>query len=1586
MELKLVEIWRHVLGVSRVGITDNFYELGGHSLKATQLMSRIRKELDIEIPLREIFRNPTIMALSDSFQHFRTHRYSSIKNAPSSNHYPLSVQQKRMFILHKFEQESTRYNETICAQIKGSLNIDRVKEVIGTLISRHEILRSSIGIVNDEPVQTIHSDLEFEIWHKTLSDMKQLKQTIHEFIQPFDLTRAPLFRMGLVQVAENEYILICDAHHIITDGVSMNVLLEEFIELYEGGLLPPLPIQYKDYAVWQQDFMQSENIKKQEKYWLETYTGELPILEIPADYSRLVLQQAEGDQVSISIDKELSFQLNQKALESGTTLYMLLLAGYSVLLSKYTGQEDIIIGSPIAGRQQAEVDRVLGIFLNTLAMRTRPESNKKFSAFLREVKEFALQAYENQDYPFMELVEKLNLQRHLNRNPLFDTMFMMQNRNAIERKVQNISIQPFDFTHPSCKFDISLTAVETNKELEFKFEYDIALFRRETVERLAKHWVHLLREISSDNDKNLNEIEMLDDNEKSQLLHSFNDTTIVNGVVETSIVHLFEEQVKRTPNHVAVQFESSSLTYAELNALSNQLARGLKRKGVGSNRVVGVMVKRSVELFVAIFGILKAGGAYLPIDPEYPLDRIEYMLSDSCSGLLITQKQLIDMQDGFMGEIVFLEDGGVYDEDQSNLENRSNPEDLIYVIYTSGSTGKPKGVMIEHMAVHNFIHGMLDRIPFLSFNTVITLTTISFDIFVLETLLPLTQGLKVVIAGEHQQNDPEKLLNLIANHNVDILQSTPSRLQLLLNHNNADACLSHLKVVLVGGEAFSETLRERLLSFPKLLIFNMYGPTETTVWSTVAEINSSSSITIGKPINNTQIYILNSEQLLQPIGIKGELCISGLGLSRGYLNRPELTAERFVAHPFNHGERIYKTGDLARWLPDGNIEFLGRVDDQVKIRGYRIELGEVESALIAHDAIEEVSVIAREDAEGKKILCAYFIADEQLSAKILRSYLTRILPVYMIPSFFVQMERMPLTSNGKLDRKALPLLPGNIKTEVAYEAPRNKLEEILVNIWKEVLGVQRVGIWDNFFELGGDSISAIRISTRMQNYQIKMEVKDLFHHLCIGELSSYIYQNPIMINQEVVQGHVGLTPNQRRFFEYQLIEKHPTTQSIILFRSEGIDEVAVREVLGQIVTHHDVLRTIFSNTSGEFDSWIRGLEGELFQLKVYEESQGERIHEVIKARIDEIEESLDLSEGPLLKGGLFKTGQGDYLLLVVSRLVIDGESWRILLEDLNMSYDQILNNEKIQLPAKTDSYRSWARLLQDYTNSEQILNDILYWQNNGQIELKQLPKDYENEGSSYIDIGYESFDLTDQETEELLKNTHYAFNTDPNDILLAALGTAIYEWNDSNHVVIELDGYGRSSFKDQIDLRRTMGWFTNRFPIILETDPSKGLSYVIKSVKEQLRHIPNEGIGYGALRYSHTPSLATPLTDTIRPEIGYQRLVHFDQENQTEHFTTSSFDIGLSTNENIEGKVIIHMHGVVLDGRLRMTATYNRNVFSKVTISNFTVRYMHHIQSMIEHCLSVENKEKTPSDLSFNSISLDEMEDLKKSIVSLLKK
>lgn len=1141
LEENLLEIWKHILGVEKISTDRNFFELGGHSLKATTLIARMHEQFEVEVPLVEVFKTPTIKGLAEYIANAGKKEYLAIERAEKREYYPVSSAQRRLFVLNRLEKESIAYNMPAVIEITGRLDVSRIKEIFGKLADRHEALRTSFAMVNREPVQRIQEEAALEIGY-TEAEREDMGRIARKFIRPFDLGKPPLWRVELVKTGNERHVLLVDMHHIISDGTSVGILVNEFMTLYAGGELPELRIQYKDYSEWQNNLLNNGMLRKQEEYWVNRFSGEIPVLNLPYDAPRPSVQSFEGNSMDFLLGGETGEKLKAVASQENTTLYMVLLAVTNILLAKYSGQEDIVVGSPVAARRHADLTRVMGMFVNTLAMRNRPEGGKNFREFLREVGENALSAYENQEYPFEELVGKMNLRRDMSRNPLFDVMLVMQNTDEAGRIAASrndnggIGIRTLGSGVKTAKFDLTVNAVEQEEGIRFELEYCTKLFTEDTVRRMAGHFRKIAEEIADRPDLCLQEISLLSEEEKKQVLYEFNQSAVEFPRNKT-IHQLFEEQAERTPENIAIVFEEEKLTYGELNVRVNRLAGTLRQKGAGPGCVVGIMAERSIEMVEGIMGILKAGGAYLPIDPGYPEERIRYMLEDSGTGMLLIQKHL---KDGirFQGEILELDDREIYHGSGTNPPLVNQPEDLAYVLYTSGSTGRPKGVMVEHRSVVNILADMQRNYPLKEADAFLLKTTYTFDISAAELFGWFFEGGRLVLLKAGDEKDPKEILKAIEKNNITHINFVPSMLSIFLDTMKAEErnIFDRVRYVLACGEALPvHTVNKFYKLLDKAKLENIYGPTESTIYATRYSLNRTvmeTGVPIGKPMGNIRAYILDTMGRPQPAGIIGELYLAGCGLARGYIHREELTRERFVSDPFLSGERMYRTGDLARWLPDGNIEFFGRVDNQVKIRGYRIEIDEIEEQLRKVAGIREAVVTARSGSDGSSYLCAYYAADGMTDAAGIKRYLSGVLPEYMLPAYYIKLERLPLTSNGKVDRKLLPEPEENSWPGTDYEAPANEMEERLVGIWQDILKKGKIGTNHSFFEIGGNSLNLILAHSDIDTlYPGLLKVTDLFANPTVKKMAEFIQRKiketnlknavkPLLIPEEYLAGEL----------------------------------------------------------------------------------------------------------------------------------------------------------------------------------------------------------------------------------------------------------------------------------------------------------------------------------------------------------------------------------------------------------------------------------------------------------------------------------
>ncbi|MCP5051870.1 MAG: amino acid adenylation domain-containing protein, partial [bacterium] len=1120
LERKLVRLWSRVLKVESllIGVDSDFFSLGGHSLKATYLVSLIREQLEVTLPLAQVFAHPTIRGQAKLIAASAKTTHAPISPVETMEYYPLSPAQERLYFLQRMDPQNTAYNIPQAMVLEGEPDTDRLEKVFQQLIHRHESLRTSFQSVQEEPVQRVHPYVDFKIelcgrgvppWsplngnHSGIngnhsgSHRGQPLRFQRDFIRPFDLSVAPLLRVGLTKLESEagKYLFLIDMHHIITDGVSMQVLVNEFTLLYGGGQLPRLPLQYKDFSQWWDRWATGYGKHPHETYWLDRFREEAPVLELPLDYPRPPVQSYAGSRFTFRIGKEETRALNTLALAGNATLFMAVFAIYNVLLSRLSGQEDLVVGTVIAGRSHAGLQQVIGMFVNTLAIRSFPRTGQTFNAFLKETGTELLAAFENQDYPFEDLVEKVAVRRDTSRNPLFTAAIDFHNTAvdtvAVTSQIRQFRLSPFKNKNnkTTAKFDITLHGNETHEGLALAFDYCTRLFKEETVKRFARYFRNIVSAVVKDPGQKPLHMEIIPEEEKKQVLYDFNDTAAPYPSDKT-VHQLIEEQVEKTPDGVAVVGHGGNLTYGELSHQSGWLAELLKEKGVQTGGLVAIMAEQCIEMVIGILGILYAGAAYLPIDPGCPEARVDFMLRDSGVNVSVS---------GLNGLMVRRLNGSNEPTNKPTNPQTIKPTNLAYVIYTSGTTGVPRGVMIEHRSLVNLVTWHNASFSVTSTDRAVKYAGFGFDASVWEIFPYLVVGASLYIVPEAIRLDIPRLTRYFELNGITI-GFLPT--QVCEQFMETGGSPSSLRVLLPGGDRLKRHT-------PKTYrLINNYGPTENTVVTTSFQVKDDSTvIPIGGPISNNQIYILDPHRRIQPAGIPGELCIAGDSLARGYLNQPELTKEKFeVKQHF----ALYHTGDLARWSGDGTIEFLGRNDQQVKIRGNRVELGEIETCLLRHEKVDQAAVIIDEDVTGVSFMTACLVPCDGCDVDVspLREFLAQTLPGYMVPAHFVQLPRLPLNASGKLDRRALKKMGVKLIAASAgdrFLAPQTGMEKKIGEIWKDLLGIQQVGLHDNFFDLGGNSLTLMKVAHRLKALLGKeIPIAKLFQYPSIDTLSRFL--------------------------------------------------------------------------------------------------------------------------------------------------------------------------------------------------------------------------------------------------------------------------------------------------------------------------------------------------------------------------------------------------------------------------------------------------------------------------------------------------
>jgi amino acid adenylation domain-containing protein len=1280
---------------------------------------------------------------------------------------PPSFSQERFWFLDQFEHARPVYNGCKVVRLVGELRAEILEECLNIIVRRHEVLRTTYPAPDGNPIQRIAASCSIEI---TVTDLEEvaaidlpsaIKLLIRNaWLRPIDLSEELPIRARLARIDHARHLLILTLHQMVFDSQSVAIFFRELWTAYEAILtgkepqLAALPVQYADFASWQRRRIASQTFQAQREYWIQRLSGTLPVLNLPTDKPRPPVQGFDGSRLSVQLPETLQLKLKELSRDNGVTLFVTLLAAFKTLLYRYTAQEDLVVGCPMLNRRLPETENLLGSFVNTLVLRTSYSGNPSFRETLRRVRETCVGAFAHQDFPFEKLVEELQPQRDLARNPIFQVMFAFQNTAVPALELAGLRSDAVEIDGGMTKFDFTFSLIDKEHGIAGHIEYSTDLFHRDTIERMARHFQILLEAIVADPDQSIATLPILTEAERHQILVEWNDTA-ADYPKDQCIHELFEAQVERTPEAIALEFEGSEITYRELNRRANQLAHYLISLGIGPEKLVGICVERSIEMVVGLMGILKAGGAYVPLDPSYPKERLRFMLEDSQVSVLLTQEKLVEdrawrpvlspsaelrinsvegMEDGDPRsfilaprlQVVFLDRDWplIRTQGPETPATHLRSDNLAYVIYTSGSTGQPKGVQVSHRSVMNCLHSISRRLGFARRDVLLAVTTISFDIAGLELYLPLLIGGAVVVASHEKAEDGNELLRWLEESSATAMQATPSTWRLLVD---AGWQGSREFKILCGGEVLSRDLAKELLA--RSTVWNLYGPTETTIWSTLNEVEPGERpVFIGRPIANTQIYILDSHLQPVPIGVHGEIYVGGDGLALGYLNCPELNTEKFIPNPFSEQaeSRLYRTGDMARYRPDGNIEFLGRIDNQVKIRGHRVEPGEVESVLNQHPTVKESVVVARKrDSSGENELIGYVVSTQESPASVseLRRFLRERLPDYMIPSWFVVLDALPLTPNSKIDRNALPPPDGERpQLDQKFVEPRSEIEELVAQIWREVLKLDKIGIHDNFFELGGHSLLATRVAARLRNtFAVDLALRKLFELSTVAALAEYIDH---LRHSQSGTSTARITPvdrtqpfplsfSQRRLWYLQKVDANLSAYNIpAAFRIRGdLDKGALEQALNEMIARHEVLRSCVKEVDGkprqEISPSVR-VALSVIDLTQLPDAQAET--EAKRLSSTDARQLYDLAKGPLMRATLVKLAVDNHVFILnLHHIVADGSSLAILYKELAVLYEALRDNKTVSLPRLPVQYADYAAWQHEWLKSSLFDTQVDYW-------------------------------------------------------------------------------------------------------------------------------------------------------------------------------------------------------------------------------------------------------------------------------------
>ena len=1597
IETTLANLWAEMLHLERVGVFDDFFGLGGSSLQATVLVNRLQAVLGRSFDPVVVFDTPTVAGFAELLARETMPSGTKPRIAPLAGERrgPLSSAQQRLWFLDQFNPGSTVYNERRAIRLRGSLRVDVLEGALGDVVERHESLRTTFPATEGRAEQSVAPATLEPLAIRDLSGLlagererDAARLVAEEVARPFDLAAGPLFRVGLVRIDEDDHLLWLVFHHIVADGWSVGILLREAAALYRarldmGAALAPLDVQYLDFTAWQRDWLRVEDLEEQRQYWRERLAGP-PVLEIAADRPRPPIITYRGSSVPVVVPAELVGRLRGIGRRHQATLFMTLMAAFHVLLGRHSGQDDIVVGFPTANRNEPEIEGLIGFFVNTLALRADLSDNPRFEQVLRQVRERCIEAYAHQDVPFEQVVEDLVPERDLSRTPIFQAMLALFDDPLGHIDLPGLTASPIDVPVSTTRFELLLNLEESEEGLRGALEFSTDLFDHETARRMVGHLLNLLRGIAEDPSRTVLELPLLTQAELTEVLEDWAGGS-ARFDVGTTLHERFEAQVAQTPDAEAVVFERTVLSYGELNARANQLAHRLQRLGVGPDMLVGLCVNRSIDLVVGILGILKAGGAYLPLDPAYPPDRLGLLVEDSRVAVIVAREQQLSALPTHAAAVLRLDVDAAEIERESdgNLDSGAGPDHLSYVIYTSGSTGRPKGVPISHANVARLFDATDAWFGFDSSDVWTLYHSFAFDFSVWELWGALLHGGRLVVVPYWVSRSPAAFHELLRDERVTVLNQTPSAFRQLIQadlESGADPSQTTLRYVIFGGEALDlQSLRpwfDRHGDARPSLV-NMYGITETTVHVTYrpitrGDVESGTGSVVGQPIPDLSLYLLNAAQQPVPIGVPGEICVGGAGVARGYLNRPELTAQRFVGNPFGIGarDRLYRSGDLARRLPNGDLEYLGRIDHQVKIRGFRIELGEIESVIGLHPLVRETIVLAREDSPGDKRLVAYVVAeaDRQAIVEELKELLGAKLPEYMVPAHFVVLGALPLTPNGKVDRRALPV-PEIVRGDLTkpYAAPRTPAEVTMAGIWSAVLGVEQVGIDDNFFELGGDSILSIQAIAKSRAAGLEITPRDLFKSPTIAALARSVgpASSVATADHAVPSGAVPLTPIQHWFFEQEIAAFDHWNQSLVFEVPPDIDVDVLEEALHRVVLHHDALRLRFRQSADGWQQEYGPAPTSTPIVRVDLSAVGEHDRgAALTARSTKLQERLSITEGPLLRAMHVQYGdeEPERLVIAIHHLAVDGVSWRILIEDLETAYLGLRDGRAIELPPRTTSYKRWAEELAAHATSDACAASGDRWSSVSDGAARSLPRDH---------AGAENLEATGQEvcvyldaadTRDLLQRVPAVYRTQINDALLTALGQALSRWTSRRSIVIELEGHGREDLFEGVDLSRTVGWFTTIYPVRLDSgalDPGAALV----ATKECLRQMPDRGLSYGLLRYLGSGQSRSILGADAQPDLIFNYLGQFDQVVAgSSLFRFARESPGPWHSPRARRRHAIEVMTLVRDGRLEARFIFSDALHDRETIARVANSFADSLRELIGHCNTATSPRSTPSD------------------------
>lgn len=1574
----LLQIWQEILRAKEISIVDNFFELGGHSLNATQIISHVHRVFDVKLHLKDIFQNPTIQGLAALIETNSQSRFMKIDKVEDAEDFLVSHAQRRIWVISQLEEKSSvTYNISDAYQINGAIDTHALRKAFDTMLDRHESLRT-VFVTNekDEPRQKIYAknDVSLAInFHNIQSEENQdeafslLSQK--EIRKPFILSEGPLFRLSVYQFSENESVLLFVIHHIIADGWSMEVLIKEITHLYnaykkkESHNLPDLKLQYRDFTMWQQNQLAGTETQSSQTYWHQKLAGKISPIDLPTDRQRPEKKSYRGGEVGGRLPLEAASKLKEICASKDASVFMGLVAAVHALIYRYTGQKDQVLGTPVTGREHPDLEGQIGLYINTLPLRTQIDGANSFDELLADVKTTLLEAYQNQLYPFDYLVDELELSRNLARHPLFDIQVQYQN-SAYEsettvqqdKELSGVASREFRVGDQSSKFDVTFAFREIGEDLAFSLIYSKDLFDEDTMVRMRSHFIHLLASMVSDPAKPVDQSKYIPVDEVKQLLVAFNQESLAYKPLH-SVIELFEKIARYHGDHDAIiNSDGSSLTYQELNEKANQFARYLKgQHGVSEGDFIAVNTGDTEKMIVSFLAILKVGAAYLPVVTETFRQSIEDWKVHVKLTLMITDSTAVASGDHGV-ETERYAQGKWADYDSKNLNLYFNKERAICATIGSGFLDQYYPLFFGDTMVTREVELFAKKYQINSTDRTILLSSDSFDLNYMSVWVALCNGATLTTLSSEHTGSTEKIAEYILQNQITYLRLQASHFQQLLS---TPQFLDHkagksLKLVITEGNLQTQSIQTYFektgFYATRFLNLEMLKEPSLALGGQEIEYQEPGNVqfhTLSWPIEEFEILILDPNDQLVPIGVPGEVFLTDFGAINQCIKTLN-DNNRFIDHPFEKDRMAFKTGMLGAFDVNGQVTLLGSVDRLSRIEGHRVDLAEIEKAIEAYETVDECLVRVQFEGVNTDRLLAYITLSEKAgNSSELKEQLVSILPSYMIPDQLVVVEKFEYREDGEIDVSAIPEL-SETENEEMSDVFTSELEEQVCEIWKKILVREDVNRNSNFFHVGGDSIKAIQITSEMKRSGLKIRVEDIFKHQTVAKLSQFVQKNPYAgIDQAPVIGPVPMSPIQMEVMKRNTIDPHHYNMASMLFSEDGFDEKAVRACFAKIQEHHDAFRTRFHYEEGQgWNQFIDGLDYPV-SLASYDLTQAEDLYGEFNDTCNLVHQSMNLEEGNLMRLALIKVPQGMCLLMAIHHMISDGISIRIILEDFNSLYRQYLDQEPLSLPKKTTSFKVWSEKVREYAHSKELLSEIPYWKKVLSAPINHIPRDHKEDRNYLGDRIEKQFLLTAEETEALLTSVNREYGTEINDILLSAWVMANYWLFGHKTTFLTLEAHGREEIFDDVDITRTTGWFTSNYPVLLEVNDPTELRQVIEDTRKNLRSVPKKGVGFNIMRQLSDTDAVREIDFAKRPKVSFNYLGQYKKNADDVLFDTALVGTGKSKGPHTESMYYLDLSGMISTDKLCMVIAYNKNQYEEETITRIWDCYCESLKEII---------------------------------------